>query len=314
MTNPFQVARGGTENWYNHLMAAPKIFPFLRTYCTHTVVLDASETPKSSLPRLSLADHAAVEFFNGVIIWLDILGSASTGLRPQYADICSDGLGDNSKLQLRKITGCENWTMVLIREIAVLLDWKHEMSERKALSVLELARRGVSIHQRLDAGINKLDAERDQYSDYPGQSNQIQSSEDERRNNYVISQVTYAYACAAKVYLNVVLSGANPNIPEIAHSVSMAAAALTSLTNPQLIQRLVWPFCIAGCMARGNQRQAFRDLASKAFMGGGNIGSLWKAFAVIQTCWELHDNIGNAGRNSDWLDSMKCLGSYVLLV
>ena len=88
-----------------------------------------------------------MEFFSSVIIWLDILGSTSTGLRPQYCDICTDGLGDNSKLPLRNIIGCENWAMVLIREIAVLCDWNRQMSEEGVLSVPELAKRAGALNQ-----------------------------------------------------------------------------------------------------------------------------------------------------------------------
>jgi len=53
-----------------------------------------------------------MELNSGVIIWVDILGSASTGQRPQYSDICTKALGDNSKLQLKVVMGCENWAMI----------------------------------------------------------------------------------------------------------------------------------------------------------------------------------------------------------
>lgn len=82
------------------------------------------------MERMSLmfVDHATMEFFSGVIIWFDIPGSASMGLGPQYADTWAAALGDvDSKVQLQHLMGYENWTMIVIREIAVLEDWKRGM-------------------------------------------------------------------------------------------------------------------------------------------------------------------------------------------
>ena len=116
-----QVGRGGYENWQQHLKAAPDLFPFLTTDCTHEVNplefpankgFDSGNQPISDTPYLSFTDHQAMELNSGVIIWVDILGSASTGERPQYSDICTEALGDNSKLQLKVVMGCENWAMI----------------------------------------------------------------------------------------------------------------------------------------------------------------------------------------------------------
>jgi hypothetical protein len=318
-----QVARGGTENWYKHLMATPDIFPFLRTYCTHPDVLedstvkrfprcDTTKNARTSTPILSFVDHAAMEFYSGVIIWLDILGAVSTGMRPQYADICTDGLGDSSKLQLKKVMGCENWAMVLIREIAVLSAWKRQMSEQGILSILELGKRAGDIERRLVPGIDKLVAKLDHVFD---SSNLDSSSEDKNRKDQVVNMVTHAFACAAKVYLYVTLSGPNPDLPEVSNSVSATAAALKAFPDSQLITRkLVWPFCIAGCMAKGYQRQAFRHLASSAGIKENVFGSSWRAFEAVQTCWDMHDGVGGERRNCDWLSAMKALGYHVLLV
>jgi len=60
-----------------------------------------------------------MELNSGVIIWIDILGSASTGQRPLYSDICTAALGDNSKLQLKVVMGCENWAMISSKWLCV---------------------------------------------------------------------------------------------------------------------------------------------------------------------------------------------------
>ena len=102
-------------------MACPDLFPFLVTYCTHPLgppgvessdILVAAKAKSNLSLTLSPADHAAMELNSAVIVWVDILGSTSTGQRPQYCDICTEGLGDHSKLQLKVVMGCENWAMI----------------------------------------------------------------------------------------------------------------------------------------------------------------------------------------------------------
>jgi len=302
-------------------MATPDIFPFLRTYCTHPDVpevstmawfprCDTTKKARTSTPTLSFVDHAAMEFYSGVIIWLDILGAVSTGMRPQYADICTDGLGDSSKLQLKKVMGCENWAMVLIREIAVLSDWKRQMSEQGILSMLELGKRAGDIEWRLVSGIDKLVAKLDQVFD----SSNLGSSSEDKNGKDQVNNVTQAFACAAKVYLYVTVYGPNPGLPEVSNSVSETAAVLRSFPDSQFTRKLVWPFCIAGCMAKGYQRQAFRHLASSAGIDETVFGSSWRAFQVMQTCWDMHDGVRGERRDCDWLDAMKALGHHVLLV
>ena len=307
-------------------MAAPDIYPFLRTYCIHPEVIDALTVPRfphyesthikdGSSPYLSFIDHAAMEFYTGVIIWFDILGCVSTGLRPQYSDFCTAGLGDSSKLQLKRIMGCENWAMILIREIAVLSDWKRRVSEEGIPNVLELAKRANAIKSRLNERIHILVAELDQALDDQDISEKASSSRVRNRREHIIRKVTHAFACAAKVYLHVVVSGANPDLPEIVDSVSSTLSAMRSLPDPHLIRKLVWPFCIAGSMAKGNQRQAFKDLASNAGIEENAFGNSWRAFEVMQTCWNMHDGSrGNEQCKGDWLDAMKALGHQVLLI
>jgi hypothetical protein len=152
------------SNWQKHLLAAPDLHIFLRTYCTPQHLLSDPSTfshkhfnPDDDGSPLTFVDHAAMEFFSSVMIYFDILGSASTGLRPQYADICAAALGEtDSKVQLQHLVGCENWAMMIICEIAVLEDWKRQMMKDGVLSVRELVRRAGAIEERLEAGIAAL--------------------------------------------------------------------------------------------------------------------------------------------------------------
>lgn len=306
------------ENWQKHLFAAPDLHVFLSTYCTPRHLLpnpgesyrDTSATTEID-SSLSFVDHAAMEFFSGVIIWFDILGSASTGLRPQYADICAAALGDiDSKVQLQNIMGCENWTMTIIREIAILEDWKRVMSREGVLSIRELARKADSIERRLVTEIGKLTGILSQVSNLHGEP----AMDSSYRRSIVTKRITHVFACAAQVYLHVVVSGPNPHLPEIHNSVTRALDAFTALPDPQLVRNVAWPFCISGCMAAPDQEQEFRDLAYKAKVDKHVFGTIWKAVDVMETCWLMRRSSKLDDKDCDWSTAMEKLGSHVLLI
>jgi C6 transcription factor Pro1 len=68
-------------------------------------------------------------------------------------------------------------------------------------------------------------------------------------------------------------------------NVARAPTALNVLPAAELMRKVVWPFCIAGCMAAYDQEQSFRDLASAAKIGEHIFGTSWKAVEVMETCW-----------------------------
>jgi C6 transcription factor Pro1 len=317
-----QVSKGDVDNWQKHLLAAPDLHVFLRTYCIPQLLLSNpgtfsrfhnSSSPSDDSSSLSFVDHAAMEFFSGVIIWFDILGSASMGLRPQYADICAAALGDqDSKVQLQDLMGCENWAMTTIREIAVLEDWKRQMEKDSVFSVRELVRRAGSIEQRLEAGVAAVIERLSQYSSHRGLGKKNLS--DTSSTSLVVSSITQTFACASRVYLNVLISGPNPNLPEMRESVSRTLAGLNALPDPQLIRNVVWSFCIAGCMAARDQEQSFKDLASAARIDQYTFGTAWKALEVMETCWMMRRLPGTEQNDCDWFSAMKTLGSHVILV
>jgi hypothetical protein len=111
-----QVGKGGTENWQRHLSAIPDIYPFIRyNKDVDHGILNPYALDKDCGPDLSNAEREAVRLYSGIVVWIDILGSASTGLRPQYSNsACPEALKDTSSLQLHTLMGCRNWVMFLV--------------------------------------------------------------------------------------------------------------------------------------------------------------------------------------------------------
>lgn len=228
----------------------------------------------------------------------------TTGVRPIYPEVFSSLLYvEDERIQLCKLMGCKNWVMVLIMEIAILDDWKKTSQESGKLSMRELARRARTIEDRLTVGMKK-NLEEPIYilRDPCG----IRSSESR--------SVSYIFACSALIYLHVVLSGAHPDLPEIRESVSKSVKAFQALPDPTWVRHLVWPFCIAGCMATVDRQDVFRDIATAANLDGQIFGNFEKALAIMERCWEGRQHQAKGGNVWDWKTSMDSLGQMVLLI
>lgn len=90
-----------------HLQVATSLIPVLQT-----------GDMARAYPHLSPVYKSALYFFSGVIAWYDILSCATTRVKPSTSCNCL-GLGQGY-INLDKLMGCENWTMLIISDIAML--------------------------------------------------------------------------------------------------------------------------------------------------------------------------------------------------
>lgn len=204
--------------------------------------------------------------------------------------------------------------MLVIRDIAVLVDWKRRMVEKGTFNIEDLTTKADSLERRLDKRLDGLTADLSQPLGQPPLVLGEQRDPEADRMDLNIRKVTHAFANAAKVYLHVLLQGPNPEAKDIARSVRDTLGSFTAFPDPKLLQNAVWPFCIAGCMATKEHRQAFTDLAITAGIHRDIFGTSWKAFEVMETCWRMRDESEADGKHCDWLDAMNRLGHQVLLI
>jgi hypothetical protein len=92
-------------------------------------------------------------------------------------------------------------------------------------------------------------------------------------------------------YLHVAISGAYPELPEIIESVSKTIDAVQSLTDAKLLQNLVWPFCISGCLALDRKHTIFQGLLSAAGITQSTVGTCLEdnkcTFSSVRHRWLL---------------------------
>lgn len=243
-----------------HLQAAAALVPTIK-----------ADNMMLSATRLSPAYKAALYFFAGVIAWYDILSCATTGLKPFSECSCLDaGLG---YIHLDKLMGCENWAILLIMEIAVLDAWKNSTQASGKFSMGQLGSRGGAIEKRVEDGLDENSGTLGRFTEHSASFNTHSLENDSK---YISCVITRIFACAALVYLHVVVSGAYPEHLSIHESVSRTIAAFQLLPDQGLVRSLTWPFCIAGCMALPEQEDFFRDLCLHVEEGCTRIRELWK--------------------------------------
>jgi hypothetical protein len=128
--------------------------------------------------------------------------------------------------------------------------------------------------------------------------------------------ITLVFAHAAQVYLNTVISGADPKLDDVRNSVvdtMNALQELQSICDAQALRNLIWPICIAGSMAEDSSTQTYfqsliQDLGEEAHAFGNTADTL----QIMQRCWTSREE--NSPETLNWADAMESLGQRVLLV
>ena len=212
---------------------------------------------------------------------------------------------------MHRFTGCDEWVIDQLLKIIELKHWKDTMQAKKQLSVLELATRATEIKTRLESEVGKI-------------SKGIEGSfvgllEHHSKHGSVI--VTQVWAYATLVYLHVIVSGSNPELPDIHNNVSKAIQAFKALPDPEMVRSLSWPLCIAGCMAAGMQENEFRAIVDRAGIGRFPFGNSRKVVELMEECWRTRANVEDEsggllgqGIEVDWRSVMWSSGIDLLLV
>ncbi|KUL85495.1 hypothetical protein ZTR_06738 [Talaromyces verruculosus] len=234
----WELLAGGSRNWQSLLRSAsPLITPLIKMRLPDQSSIQ-SETQRTKKNSLTPEQDGATCVLLGSFISLDILACASTRSTP-FLEIDHFQALTQLGITIERMMGCQNSVMALIFEIIVLDKWKSELQATHKLSIVELAKRGLQIEQRLRQELANLSYTQSssQPSNHPSMIHPIPS--------HVIA--TKAYALAAIIYLHVVISGPYPDLPEIAGPVSDAIALFRSTQdNPKLLLNIIWPLCVTG--------------------------------------------------------------------
>jgi hypothetical protein len=315
----FELFRGGTSQWQVHLDALATVVRGMDSVGNNTSPgTHDPGTPSGNEPHR--LESNAEDFLVGAVLWFDIMSCASTNEAPRLRAEALDLL--QGQIDLANIIGCQPWVALAVGDIAALSAWKTEATSTCSLSFWKLFEQGDPIRKRLADGIASLRTEIDESFAALGLSHlgtmgaYLVLTNPGVQQEAFIRAITLVFAHAAQVYLNTVISGADPKLDDVRNSVVDTMNALQELQficDTQALRNLIWPICIAGSMAEDVPTQSYfgsliQDLGEEAHAFGNTTDTL----RIMQKCWASRDN--NGSEVWDWAAAMESLGQRVLLV
>ncbi|KAH8817350.1 fungal-specific transcription factor domain-containing protein [Xylogone sp. PMI_703] len=324
-----QILQGSLENWLLHMTAGIELLsqvtfdPSLELYSF--VAQDRSESiattsesrpsidepsqiseestrspssvsPPPTAPRNS--SSYALSFFTSGIVFFDIIWGASTRSAPLLHSTLELIL-EVHNVHIEALFGCQNWVIIALSKILELDRWKIDAEKSTSLSFIELVVKATKIKDMIIAW---LDGTAEQAENENHHCNDLVDSisPDE------VLLVTKTFARSALTLLYVVVSGPHPHLDEIRTNIVESMKILETVANEDLIQHVVWPLCVTGCMVETiDQRLAFQKILEND--GIDNLVTKEKCSTVMRIakrCWQMRDDEGGC---VDWTDAMASL-------
>lgn len=194
--------------------------------------------------------------------------------------------------------------MVAIGDLAILDLWKKQAEQDTGSSQAELLLRSQSIQEALEHGLATLEID--------ATAANMEVHTPELRNN-VVFKVTRVFASAALVQLHSIVHGALPGHKDIETAVQKTVKALEQVQDYQDMRGLIWPICIAGCMAEEHQQQVFEHLIKKVIGESlQDFGNSTTVLRIMQKCWNLR--LSQPQKDWNWQSTMSEMGICGLLV
>ncbi|TVY41768.1 Pestheic acid cluster transcriptional regulator [Lachnellula subtilissima] len=274
---------------------------------------------QSQYLQIPSAEQAAFRFSSALLIFDDIIASTVLLEQPRlYEYHCSllgniDGTGP--AINLEAVVGCQNWTLQQISEISVLDAWKKQCKRAGNLDVMELVHRATAIKDSLELQLTQLESDPvvipkedssllDFFTADYGQHPKPPASQ-----NLLVTRV---WAHAAQLYLFIVVSGWQPASIDVRYHVGRIIELLSrQISPPALLRTMVWPFCVAGCLAEPAQESQFRGMVD-SLQPPSVFGTVRKALEIMEGVWSNQDT-GDAA-NRDLAECFGSQGDLVLLV
>ncbi|CAG9980903.1 unnamed protein product [Clonostachys byssicola] len=322
----FEVAALTFENCAAHLNAALALFGqlFDKSCTAEPVGLRAQFNtfmgrlgPLSFIPPaehilIPSGEQDAFYFSTALLLFDDIIASTTLQKRPRlyqyHQSLLESTEGREPVINLEEVIGCQNMTIVQIGEIAVLDEWKKQCQNTGNLNVIELARRATRIKNVLEGHIMRLEHEPTEGRKNGGNLLDLLAPNDGASSSRRL--VTLVWTRATLLYLHVVVSGWQPASDEVRYHVGQMIDLLANELSPStLIRSMVWPFCIAGCLAQPAQRVEIRRMV-EALQPSIVFSTIRKALQIMENVW--HRNEEDACQ--DFAACFRAHGDMVLLV
>ncbi|EKM58499.1 uncharacterized protein PHACADRAFT_193620 [Phanerochaete carnosa HHB-10118-sp] len=292
------------------------------------------QNPKLALVNMSPAQKLAAK----ATMWIDTLASVVFTRPPRFLSLYRRLFGNqggagywattnNDQLDLRmdRLTGCPDEAVLAIAETAALAHWKITESQKGALSVRELARRGEIIEQTLRSQPARVYDDSPTTEGMPMLPTGLAAPADAAAaaamgpgaDEHTRRTVASIWRETAVLYLHTVISDAHPGVPEIVKATN-TILDYTQLLGPSHFDRaMIFPLVLAGCMS---DDPLIRELA-KGRLGWHRDDFYNGSMSQARTFVDYVHNRRQAVRHShranvtiDWRECMRERWSAITLV
>jgi hypothetical protein len=241
----------------------------------------AQESAANHPTLLKAPEECSRNFFVTSIMRFHIL-SAITQERasPQLEDYRKLIESSNPEIMMEVVSGCENWVFVLLIKIYLLRDWKKSARLAGLLSLWELTSKANVIKNDLERGISNNARNLEMHKEMHLRT--------EQTSKYEIFVVTHIFACAVSILLEVIVSGAYPQLPEIKREVERALMFLAYVEDVNLFGALGWPIFVVGCVVEEEKYGHLRQLLSLSQVTTPT--DVCGLTDLVESCWKSRKN------------------------
>lgn len=269
--------------------------------------------------QIPSAEQAAFRFSSTILILDDIIASTVLQEQPRLYEyhrrLLGDADGTGPPVNFEAAVGCQNWVLLQIGEIAVLDAWKQQRKRAGNLDVMELVHRATTIKDSLEAHLTRIETDAVIVPKRDGSLLEVFTADYCQQSEAPASQcflVTRVWAHATLLYLFVVVSGWQPASIDVRYHVGRIVELLThQISPPALLRTMVWPFCVAGCLAERVQEARLRGMV-ETLQPPSVFGTVYKALEIMEYVWHSRD-AGDA-TSRDLAMCFRSQGDLVLLV
>lgn len=277
-------------------------------------------------------ERKALTFFTARLVWNDVLLSSTRRTIPRaekvyrrllLADSASNRGHDTTTTttptsllvagsSFWDLIGCEGAVLLAILDASVLGAWRLGEEAAGSLSIRALVGRADKIEAAVEGEIARLSRLLPPAENTTSPSSSGAAPPKSRKNgpddfDTVIHSLIFAYAILTD--LHQIVSGPRASVPEIGDSISRAISSAWSLRLQQphegggggggLKRILAWPFCVAASLAKGDQRDVFREIIARSENGDGSTsgGDVQQLKSIIEQCWA-----SSSSNCRDWKD------------
>jgi hypothetical protein len=146
---PYQVLKGGINNWQPHLVATASVINSMDLSLQHL-----NSIVKFPPPLMMKNVDAALAFHISVLTWMDVLACVSTRQKPKLP--YATWLCQKDKFELANVIGCHNWALKAIGDLGTLNEESRKTEALGTFSLDEFYKSGRQIEDDLEDGLESF--------------------------------------------------------------------------------------------------------------------------------------------------------------